>query len=124
MGRLIDFLHCNNVKLETGKTTTFVERETMAMMHRAFYGFNDGFYCEHAMDRRTCLGHPCSGGTVANVEALWVARNAAYHDCDKKGVMEAGVNGVRTRERTPQLAWWHAHQNQCCHRYHRLCAAS
>uniref|UniRef100_A0A7S2HXV1 Carrier domain-containing protein n=1 Tax=Haptolina brevifila TaxID=156173 RepID=A0A7S2HXV1_9EUKA len=94
MGRLIDFLHCNNVKLETGKTTTFVERETMAMMHRAFYGFNDGFYCEHAMDRRTCLGHPCSGGTVANVEALWVARNAAYHDCDKKGVMEAGVNGV------------------------------
>ena len=104
VGRLIDFLHCNNVKLETGKTTTFAERETMAMMHRAFYGFDDEFYSTHSMDWRTCLGHPCSGGTVANVEALWVARNTAYAECEKKGIVDANVDGVRRADATAPAA--------------------
>ena len=81
MGRLQHFLHCNVVKTESAKMMTYVERETMAMLHRAFYARDDSFYEAHAMDRDTCLGHPTSGGTVANLEALWVARNTLFEGC-------------------------------------------
>ena len=75
--RLVTFLHCNNVKVETAKTTTYLERSTMAQIHRAFYNFSDDFYTEHSMNDSTCLGQPTSGGTVANLQALWTARNTA-----------------------------------------------
>ena len=75
MSRLVTSLHCNVVKAETGKTSTFLERETMAKMHRAFFNCSDSFYAQHAMDVNGSLGHPCQGGTTANLEAMWVARN-------------------------------------------------
>ena len=83
----------NVVKVETGKMMTYVERETMAMMHRQFYHFDDAFYEDSSMARDTCLGHPTSGGTVANLEALWAARNTMFDGCDKHGLKKADANG-------------------------------
>ena len=98
VGRLVNFLHCNNVKVETGKTSTYVEREVMAAMHKTFYGFDDDFYRTHSMDDGVCLGHPCSGGTVANLEALWTARNSAHPGCDRAGVSSESEGVVLTSE--------------------------
>ena len=106
MGRLQHFLHCNVVKTESAKMMTYVERETMAMLHRAFYARDDSFYEAHAMDRDTCLGHPTSGGTVANLEALWVARNTLFEGCNKRGLAQADSCGEGVRERAFSM---HAH---------------
>ena len=88
ISRLVTFLHCNNVKTETAKTTTYAERECMARMHKMFYDCDEAFYAEHSMSDSACLGHPTSGGTVANLQALWTARNSS-HGFDKKGGVSA-----------------------------------
>ena len=92
VGRLVNFLHCNNVKTETAKTMTYAERETMAKMHRAFYHFDENFYLEHSMSESACLGHPTSGGTVANLQALWTARNSSdFYDKKTGAGSDEGV---------------------------------
>ena len=46
-------------------------------MHRFVYGFENEFYEENVQDSASTLGMITSGGTVANVNALWCARNRA-----------------------------------------------
>src|SRR5205814_3254489 len=50
----------------------------LAMMHRLLYGAPDGFYSRHAQHDGSVLGLMTSGGTLANLAALWIARNAAF----------------------------------------------
>ena len=83
---LLNFYHLNNVKIETGKVTTAIEKETIAMMHHTLFGRGDDFYAEYVQGLSSCLGHPTSGGTVANLEALWVARNHAWALGEKFGL--------------------------------------
>lgn len=52
----------NNHALDGGAATSHLEREVVANLARMF-----GYPDEH-------LGHLTSGGTIANIEALWVAR--------------------------------------------------
>ncbi len=68
-------LHQNVVKIETSRSFTFLERQTLAMMHRLIYDREDSFYDEHIHKRNSTLGIQCSGGTVANMMGLWIARN-------------------------------------------------
>jgi putative pyridoxal-dependent aspartate 1-decarboxylase len=92
LSKLVTTLHANNVKVETGKASTFLEKETLAMLHHCFYSFSDEFYKEYAPQRDTCLGVVCSGGTIANNTALWIARNKClpadgdFQGCDKDGL--------------------------------------
>ena len=92
LAKLVTTLHANNVKVETGKASTFLEKETLAMLHNCFYSHPDEFYQEYAAARDTCLGVVCSGGTIANNTALWIARNKAlpaqgdFQGCDKDGL--------------------------------------
>ena len=74
----------------------------MAKMHRAFFGFDDAFYEEHTLDDSAYLGRPCSGGTVANLEALWAARNSALAGCDANGV-RAISEGVSVPHHAPVM---------------------
>ena len=50
----------------------------LGMIHRLVYQEDGAFYRKWMHDPRYALGAMCSGGTVANLTALWVARNRAF----------------------------------------------
>lgn len=89
LGRVVHAVHANVVKTETAKVATAVERETIAMMHRLFFRNKPGFYARHAHEPRACLGHATCGGTTANLEALWLARNTALPSAERRGLSAA-----------------------------------
>ena len=67
----------NLVKVETSKVMTLYERQALAMIHRLVYEFSDDFYAEHIQQSDSTLGIMVSGGTLANITALWCARNSS-----------------------------------------------
>ena len=75
MSRIMTALNQNLVKVETSKVFTPLERQVLAMLHRLIYPQDDAFYARWMHDSQSALGAFCSGGTVANMTALWVARN-------------------------------------------------
>ncbi|MGZ5074031.1 MAG: pyridoxal phosphate-dependent decarboxylase family protein [Usitatibacter sp.] len=58
---LADWINPNNHALDGGRASSRMEKEAVAEIARMF-----GW--------QTHLGHLCSGGTMANLEALWIAR--------------------------------------------------
>ncbi len=82
-------LNQNVVKIETSKVITFLEREALAMLHRLFYQFDEAFYNEHIQNNQSNLGLLVSGGTLANIAGLWVARNNALTGAAKIGLVDA-----------------------------------
>ena len=57
------WINPNNHALDGGRASSAMEREAVAAIARMF-GFE------------THLGHLCASGTIANLEALWIARHA------------------------------------------------
>lgn len=102
LAKLLVGLNQNLVKIETSKAFTPLERQVLGMMHNLVYQNNDGFYANYLHSARHALGAFCSGGTIANITALWVARNkllgpsAGFAGVAKKGVAAAyrhyGIN--------------------------------
>ncbi len=85
-------LNQNLVKTETSKAFTPLERQVIGILHRLVYQQDDDFYRENLHNSTVALGSMCSGGTVANVTALWVARNRSFPaDGDFKGVRREGM---------------------------------
>lgn len=78
LAKLLVGLNQNPVKIETSKAFTPLERQVLGMMHELVYGRKEAFYGEYLHSARHALGAFCSGGTVANMTALWVARNNAF----------------------------------------------
>ncbi len=78
LARLMTALNQNLVKVETSKAFTPMERQVLAMLHRLVYRFDDDFYPPWIHNSQHALGAFCSGGTIANVTALWVARNRLF----------------------------------------------
>lgn len=78
LSRLMTALNQNLVKVETSKAFTPMERQVLAMIHHLVYRREDAFYGEWIHDSQHALGAFCSGGTIANVTALWVARNRLF----------------------------------------------
>jgi len=72
---LISSLNQNQVKVETARSTTFYEKQALAMLHREFYQFTDSFYENSISDPSVNLGVITSGGTIANLTALQCARD-------------------------------------------------
>lgn len=95
LSRLVAGLNQNMVKLETAKAFSPLERQAIAMIHRLIYGFPDEFYDTHAQDGGSTLGVVVSGGTVANITALWCARNSilgpseGFAGVEKEGLARA-----------------------------------
>lgn len=79
IARMLTALNQNLVKVETSKAFTPLERQVLAMLHHLVYGESDEFYARWMHDPTAALGAMCSGGTLANVTALWVARNRIGH---------------------------------------------
>lgn len=92
LSKLMVGLNQNVVKIETSKAFTPMERQVTAMIHRLAYGMDEAFY-QHSMHHaEQALGVFCSGGTVANITALWIARNHAFKaDGDFKGIGQSGL---------------------------------
>ncbi|MEA3464807.1 MAG: putative pyridoxal-dependent aspartate 1-decarboxylase [Thermodesulfobacteriota bacterium] len=89
--RIMTALNQNLVKVETSKAFTPLERQVLAMLNRLIYNQDDAFYKRWIHDSQSALGAFCSGGTVANVTALWAARNRLCGaDGDFKGIDQEG----------------------------------
>jgi glutamate decarboxylase len=78
LSKIMIALNQNLVKTETSKAFTPMERQVLGMIHRLVYQEDGAFYRKWMHNPRYALGAMCSGGTVANLTALWVARNRAF----------------------------------------------
>src|SRR5512137_3096938 len=67
---IIAALNQNQVKIESAKASTFVEREFLCWIHRLIYNNTPDFYKKHIQNPKIALGNITSDGTVANITAL------------------------------------------------------
>lgn len=89
---LIAALNQNLVKVETSKVFTAYERQAIAMMHRLVFSQPSEFYQLHTQQAQSTLGMIVSGGTLANLTALWCARNQSLRPTDGAcGIEEQGL---------------------------------
>ena len=92
LSKIMIALNQNLVKTETSKAFTPMERQVLAMIHRLVYAQDGAFYRKWMHDPGHALGAMCSGGTVANLTALWVARNNAFPaEGSFRGVHQEGL---------------------------------
>ncbi|HYP87548.1 MAG TPA: putative pyridoxal-dependent aspartate 1-decarboxylase, partial [Polyangiaceae bacterium] len=92
LAKIMITLNQNVVKIETSKAFTPLERQVIGMLHRLVYAKSADFYTEWTQSFTHSLGVFCSGGTIANITALWVARNRLLGpDGDFAGVIEEGM---------------------------------
>ena len=92
LSRIMTALNQNLVKVETSKAFTPLERQVLAMLHRLVYRGDDDFYAQWIHDSGNALGAFCSGGTIANVTALWVARNRLFAPSGEfRGIAREGL---------------------------------
>ena len=88
-------LNQNVIKLETSKVLSVLEKQILAKIHRMIFNFDEPFYLEHVQNTETSLGVFTTGGTTANLTALWVARNKTFpprgnfESLEKNGFFEA-----------------------------------
>lgn len=85
-------LNQNLVKGEASRMIGLMERQTLAMLHRLTYDFPEPFYKRHIHRNGSTLGIMASGGTLANITALWCARNSCFpQDGNFRGVEAEGL---------------------------------
>ncbi len=73
---IVAALNQNVIKLETSKVVSIIEKQVLAKIHRVIFQKDDAFYLKYVQNPHTTLGCFVEDGTLANVSALWVARNA------------------------------------------------
>lgn len=93
LSKIMIALNQNLVKTETSKAFTPLERQVLGMLHRLVYQQDDRFYAKWMHNSNGALGSMCSGGTIANITALWVARNRSLPaEGAFKGVHQSGLH--------------------------------
>lgn len=92
LSRIMVALNQNLVKIETSKAFTPLERQVLGMLHGIVYQRDTEFYDDNLHNSRRALGSFCSGGTTANITALWVARNQMFRPSDGfAGLAKEGI---------------------------------
>ncbi|CCN71907.1 pyridoxal-dependent aspartate 1-decarboxylase PanP [Vibrio nigripulchritudo] len=92
LSKIMIALNQNLVKIETSKAFTPLERQVLGMLHGLIYHEKPEFYQQWMHSANHSLGAFCSGGTIANITALWVARNNALKaEGEFKGVEKEGL---------------------------------
>jgi len=92
MEMIIAALNQNQVKIETAKASSFVEKELVGWFHRLIFDRSEGYYQRHIQNPRVALGNVTTDGTISNLTALMVAREKAFPPDDGfPGVREAGI---------------------------------
>ncbi|KAJ3388180.1 putative fatty-acid--CoA ligase FadD10 [Lobulomyces angularis] len=87
LATLLTTLNQNMMSVYGSPTLSIIEKETIAEIHKDFFGGN------YERSINECYGISCSGGTVANITGLWVARNRALQ-CDNSGIEQNGLYSV------------------------------
>jgi putative pyridoxal-dependent aspartate 1-decarboxylase len=89
---IIASLNQNQVKIETAKASTFVERELIGWIHRLIYDRHETFYSDYMQNQHTSLGNVVVDGTIANLTAIYVALAKAFPpDGRFPGLARAGI---------------------------------
>lgn len=89
---IIASLNQNQVKIETAKASSYVERELISWIHRLIYNKKASFYKENIQNSDVALGNVTIDGTLANMTAMLVARNKLFSaDGDFPGIAQAGI---------------------------------
>jgi putative pyridoxal-dependent aspartate 1-decarboxylase len=92
LGRLLLMMNQNMVKDEASRALTPYERQALGIIHRMLFKQTPAFYSEHLQNPESSLGMFVSGGTLANISALWCARNRALGPKgDFRGVETQGM---------------------------------
>lgn len=92
---IVAALNQNVVKLETSKIVSILEKQLLAKIHRVLYNNIDDFYDENIQNSDTTLGCFVEDGTLANLTALWVARDnllapkEGFEGVEKEGIQAA-----------------------------------
>ncbi len=95
LSKVMIALNQNQVKIETSKAFTPLERQVLGMLHRLIYQRNASFYEEHIQNSMSALGAFCSDGTIANITALWVALNRLFPAKGEfAGIAEDGLHAA------------------------------
>ncbi|KAG4097205.1 PLP-dependent transferase [Neocallimastix lanati (nom. inval.)] len=104
ISKLVTALNQNLVKEETSATITFLEKKVLSILHRTFYHQSEEYYKNSIGISNFSYGCFTSGGTIANLTAMWIARNYAFpktedfEGIEKEGLPAAlkyyGYNGV------------------------------
>lgn len=89
---IIAALNQNQVKIETAKASTFLEREFISWIHRLVFTRSERFYKKNIQNPRIALGNVTVDGTISNLTALMVARNKAFPAEGRfPGIRKAGL---------------------------------
>ena len=89
---IVAALNQNVVKLETSKVVSIWERQLISKIHRLIFQKGSSFYDKHIQNPQSTLGAFVEDGTLANLSAMWVARNKCFPECDGfKGVEKEGI---------------------------------
>jgi glutamate decarboxylase len=92
---IVSALNQNVVKLETSKVVSVVEKQVLAKIHRLIYQKSQDFYDAHIQNPSTTLGGFVEDGTLANISALWVARNKLFAPKNNfNGVEKEGIHAA------------------------------
>ncbi|MBF0451260.1 MAG: aminotransferase class V-fold PLP-dependent enzyme [Candidatus Magnetomorum sp.] len=89
---IVAALNQNLVKLETSKVVSIWERQLLSKIHRLLFQKDTSFYADHIQNPSSTLGAFVEDGTLANLSAMWVARNRLFPNCDTfAGLEREGV---------------------------------
>ncbi|KWW36108.1 pyridoxal-dependent aspartate 1-decarboxylase PanP [Cupriavidus metallidurans] len=92
LAKIVAALNQNVVKLETSGALTGLERQVIGMLHHLVFARDDAFYAQWLHNAEHSLGAFCSGGTTANLTALWASRNNTLRARDGfAGINQAGL---------------------------------
>jgi len=92
---IVAALNQNVIKLETSKVVSVIEKQVLAKIHRLIFQENEAFYQEHVQNPQTSLGCFIEDGTLANITALWVARNSLFTISARfEGVEKEGLSAA------------------------------
>ncbi|MFH1155794.1 MAG: pyridoxal-dependent decarboxylase [Pseudomonadota bacterium] len=96
---IVAALNQNVIKLETSKVLSVLEKQVLAKIHRLVFKRSDAFYDRHVQSIDTSLGAFSTGGTTANITALWVARNRFFsEDGQGPGIEEQGMHAAMVQK--------------------------
>lgn len=78
LSEVVACLNQNLVRRDASRVMSLIERQVLAMMHRATFDRPDRFYSLRAHAPDSSLGLFSSGGSLSNLAGLWIARHKAF----------------------------------------------
>lgn len=92
----------NVVKIETSKSITLLERQVLSMMHRLFFDLPESYYEATVQNPQYMHGIITSGGSLANISAMYCARNKSLLE---RGISRKDLNFLGAAEALEKLGF-------------------